>query len=298
MNAVNFRKNIKVKRTSFPRAFVNSKGMTLVELTMGILLITVLASLVGISYYQTPLKHRVDSTIYLSQSIMFSAQNYFQANGEWPGDNRGGNGNTRRCRTALASLENTYIGEVEGPFNVNEWRNPLGQVLMVTCGNSGHTPERLWIKQCVPSEWVGYIVNALPNTRRVSTTACANSDYHRIFTEIPTPGEEPMFSLVEELEHGESMDLRDCPPHLTRSIHLSSPKMCMELGSDEEDASGFLWVPTFNGDRVTLRLQKQYTDVNDVVDPPTRTLTWSNVSSNACEERGIPNRVWVWQLCE
>lgn len=206
-------------------------GFTLVELLMIILLAVFVISLSSIDYYQEPLKGRADRSVNLTQNLIFAVQNYYAHYDEWPGEKTDGEGVNERCKNSFVQLySDSYVGIPRNSEVENVFLNAFTKPITVNCENqSGELNlAYIYIRQCVPDDWVGYMVNALPNTHQIGDGICSPSDHDSkvILTQVPRPGWENIVN-IEEVSANESIDIHDCPTGKEPDLVLMSPRACM-----------------------------------------------------------------------
>lgn len=246
---------------------------------MMILLAVFVISLSSFDYYQEPLKGRADRTVNLTQNLIFAYQNYFAYNYEWPGSIIDGSGSDDRCKNSLDQLIDKYLGALPRSNTDNVYLNPFSKPITVNCESLDKDLdlEFIYIRQCVPENWVGYIVNALPNTHLAGENICSASDTSSkvITTKLPRPGWENNIE-IEEVAVGEKLEIHDCPTGKDPDLILMSPRACMNsnfkrgriplIDPDEYDAlRGFKFLKNdTEDDKFEIEIRADYVHIRGI----------------------------------
>ncbi|MBL4865919.1 MAG: hypothetical protein JKY67_06045 [Pseudomonadales bacterium] len=306
------------------------QGFTLVELLMGILLTVLLVSLSRPLFFNSMGKYRVDQAVYMTQSIFFAAQNYFLENNKWPGSNRNRAGDTanEKCADGYNDIINGgYLGGVVAPGSaptLQALTNALGNDMIIRCANVAGdlTKDLFWIRQCVPEGWVGYFVNALPNSRRhipsvnnrvlpLSYLNCDLGD-SMIETRVPAPGGEPYVAGFTNVT-GSAVTKHSCPDGLNADILVAPPRVCKIFSAsgnpqpgDEKDLAGMSFNLADEGTQWRLN-QYFYRTVAEVDNTVLESVVykwsdgpqWSDGLPDAGQCGGaLDNRFWAWRICQ
>ncbi|MBV1882309.1 MAG: type II secretion system GspH family protein [Pseudomonadales bacterium] len=330
MRLVEINREVDTKRDQ--RLVQSSKcvgGFTLIEVLMGILLIVLLSSISGVFLSDSKEKFRVDQTVYVTQSIVSAAQYFYLSNREWPGTNRNriGDRKNEKCADGFVDIVGGYLGGIATPDShptLQAISSPLNRELIIRCTHVDGTMtlDQFWVRQCIPDDWMGYVVNALANTKRL-VPSVNNTQYPRSYlrcdagdamveTLVPVPGRESYTEGFVELT-GSVVTKPLCAAGLRAELYLAPLQICQrfinsglpQLG-DEKDLAGisFEVLDEGVGWRLEQHLARTVAEVSGIAEGGP-TYQWSDearwvgglTNTGGCSG-GQNNRFRVWKLCQ
>jgi len=143
-------------------------GFTLVELTVVMAVLTLLAALTTPSIRDELNRRRGDLTVQETQTLLDAARSYRSQKGVWPGN--------ATCSNAISVLTNTSPAMLVGISTLNKYNSPV----TTSC-----TSQTFSVDQNIVEDWDGYVANSLPGTTIVSVGSSL------IRSTIGIPGSEP-----------------------------------------------------------------------------------------------------------
>ncbi|MCS7527129.1 type II secretion system GspH family protein [Pseudomonas aeruginosa] len=146
----------------------NSRGFTLIELAVVMMIVSVIAMLTTPNMMNEINHRRADVSIEETQLILDAARSYRIAYSKWPGDST--------CSNAIDTLRTTTPAMLPPVGPLNRYNSPYS----TSC-----TSRTFSVDQNAVADWDGYIVNA------IAGSTIHNASTAHIRTTIGIPGSEP-----------------------------------------------------------------------------------------------------------